>query len=167
MRHACRLRGRLRRAGLRLGRNGDALDEPGEEHSRQTRGRAGARTRIVDVHRWIRIITAGMSPLLGDMVTQVLAGRWHINSITRLETCRDLTKYLAGMLVDLIIVGRDGGGSETVTFGLLTTYPDVSVLELSADGRMAWLHRAGALPLALDLPLRAVTPEEPRCVYYR
>jgi hypothetical protein len=53
------------------------------------------------------------------------------------------------MVVDLIVVGRDGGESETVTLGLLTTYPDVTVLELSADGRTAWLHRAAALPLAL------------------
>jgi hypothetical protein len=96
----------------------------------------------------IRIIIAGLSPLLGDMVTQILAGRWHIESVTRLETRGDLTKCMAGMVVDLMVVGRDGGGSETVPFGLLTTYPDVSVLELSADGRTAWLHRAPALPLA-------------------
>jgi hypothetical protein len=99
--------------------------------------------------RGIRIITAGMSPLLGDIVTQILAARWHIETITRLETCRDLTKGLAGMVVDLIVVGRDGGESETVTFDLLTTHPDVTVLELTADGRAVWLHRAAALPLAL------------------
>jgi hypothetical protein len=94
--------------------------------------------------RGIRIITAGMSSLLGDMVVRSLARRWRIESITRLELSRDLTERLSGMVADLVVAERVSGASNAITADLLTIRPDISLLELSANGRMAWFYRTGS-----------------------
>jgi hypothetical protein len=94
--------------------------------------------------RGIRIIIAGMSSLLGDMVVRTLARTWRIESITRLELSRDLTERLSGMVADLVVAERVSGVSSALTADLLTIRPDISLLELSADGRMAWFYRTGS-----------------------
>ena len=94
--------------------------------------------------RGIRIIIAGMSSLLGDMVVRTLARTWRIESITRLELSRDLTRHLSGMAADLVVAERVSGASNAITADLLTIRPDICLLELSADGRMAWFYRTGS-----------------------
>ena len=91
--------------------------------------------------RGIRIIIAGMSSLLGDMVVRTLARKWRIESITRLELSRGLADHLSGMVADLVITERVSGAFNTVTGDILTIRPDISLLELSANGRMAWFYR--------------------------
>jgi hypothetical protein len=99
--------------------------------------------------RGIRIIVAGMSSLLGDMVAQTLARKWHIESITSLELSRDLAEHLSGMAADLVVAERVSGASNAITADLLTIRPDISLLELSANGRMAWFSRPGRPTVAL------------------
>jgi hypothetical protein len=84
-----------------------------------------------------------MSSLLGDMLARTLARKWRIESITRLELSRDLAEHLSGFSADLVVADRVSCASNTVTADLLTIRPDISLLELSADGRMAWFHRTG------------------------
>ena len=98
--------------------------------------------------RGIRIIVAGMSSLLGDMLARTLARKWLIESITRLELSRDLAEYMSGMVADLVVAERVSGASNAITADLLTIRPDISLLELSADGRMAWFYRTGS-PIAV------------------
>ena len=93
--------------------------------------------------RGIRIIIVGMSSLLGDMVVRTLARTWRIESITRLELSRDLTRHLSGMAADLVVAERVSGAFNAVTTDLLTIRPDISLLELSANGRKAWFYRTG------------------------
>ena len=93
--------------------------------------------------RGIRVIIAGMSSLLGDMVVRTLARTWRIESITRLELSRDLTRHLSGMAADLVVAERVSGASNANAAVLLTIRSDISLLELSADGRMAWFYRTG------------------------
>jgi hypothetical protein len=92
--------------------------------------------------RGIRIIVAGMSPLLGDMVARTLARKWRIESITHLELSRDLAEHLSGTVADLVVAERVSDAS--ITADLLTIRPDISLLELSANGRMAWFYRTGS-----------------------
>jgi hypothetical protein len=99
--------------------------------------------------RGIRIIVAGMSPLLGDMVARTLARKWCIESITRFELSRDLAEHLSGMVADLVVAERVSGASNAITADLLTIRPDISLLELSANGRMAWFSRPGRPTVAL------------------
>jgi hypothetical protein len=94
--------------------------------------------------RGIRIIVAGMSSLLGDMLARTLARKWRIESITRLELSRDLAEHLSGLVADLVVAERVSGASNAVTADLLTIRPDICLLELSADGRMAWFYRTGS-----------------------
>ena len=94
--------------------------------------------------RGICIIIAGMSSLLGDMVVRTLARKWRIESITRLELSRDLAEYMSGMVADLVVAERVSSASNAVTADLLTIRPDICLLELSADGRMAWFYRTGS-----------------------
>jgi len=89
-----------------------------------------------------------MSSLLGDMLARTLARKWHIESITRLELSCDLAEHLSGMVADLVVVERVSGASNAVTADVLTIQPDISLLELSADGRMAWFYRTGR-PMAV------------------
>ena len=94
--------------------------------------------------RGIRIIVAGMSSLLGDMVAQTLARKWRIESIARLELSRDLAEHLSGTVADLVVAERVRGASNAITADLLTIRPDICLLELSANGRMAWFYRTGS-----------------------
>jgi len=98
--------------------------------------------------RGIRIITAGMSSLLGGMVARTLARKWRIKSITRLELSRDLVEHLSGMAADLIVAERASGASNAIIADPLTIRPDISLLELSANGRIAWFYCIGR-PMAV------------------
>jgi hypothetical protein len=98
--------------------------------------------------RGIRIIEAGMSSLLGDMLARTLARKWRIESITRLELSCDLAEQLSGTVADLVVAERVSGASNAVTADLLTIRPDICLLELSANGRMAWFYRTGR-PMAV------------------
>src|SRR5262245_23766945 len=89
-----------------------------------------------------------MSSLLGDMVARTLARRWRIESITRFELSRGLAEQLSGTVTDLVVAERVGGASNLVTADLLTIRPDICLLELSANGRMAWFYRTGR-PMAV------------------
>jgi hypothetical protein len=94
--------------------------------------------------RGIRIIATGMSSLLGDMLGRTLARKWRIESITRLELSCDLAEQLSGMVADLVVAERVGGASNAITADFLTIRPDICLLELSANGRMAWFYRPGS-----------------------
>jgi hypothetical protein len=89
-----------------------------------------------------------MSSVLGDMVAQTLARKWRIESITRLELSRGLADHVSGMVADLVVPERVSGAFNAVTADLLTICPDISLLELSANGRMAWFYRTGK-PMAV------------------
>jgi len=78
------------------------------------------------------------------MVAQTLARKWRIESLTRLELSRGLAEHLSGMVADLVVAERISGAPNAVTADLLTLRPDISLLELSADGRMAWFYRTGS-----------------------
>src|SRR5262245_51150432 len=84
-----------------------------------------------------------MSSLLGDMVAQTLAKEWRVESITRLELSRDLVEHLSGMVADLVVAERVNDASNANAADLLTVRPDICLLELSANGRMAWFYRTG------------------------
>jgi hypothetical protein len=94
--------------------------------------------------RGIRIIIAGMSSLLGDMVVRTLARKWRIESITRLELSCDLAEHLSGTVADLVVAERVSGAAKAATADLLTIRPDICLLELSADGRKASFYRTGS-----------------------
>jgi hypothetical protein len=94
--------------------------------------------------RGIRIIIAGMSSLLGDMVVRTLARKWRIESITRLELSCDLAEHLSGTVADLVVAERVSGAAKAATADLLTIRPDICLLELSADGRNASFYRTGS-----------------------
>jgi hypothetical protein len=98
--------------------------------------------------RGIRIIEAGMSSLLCDMLARTLARKWRIESITRLELSCDLAEQLSGTVADLVVAERVSGASNAVTADLLTIRPNICLLELSANGRMAWFYRTGR-PMAV------------------
>jgi hypothetical protein len=89
-----------------------------------------------------------MSSLLADMLARTLAKKWRIESITRLELSRGLADHLSGMVADLVVTERVSGAFNAVTADLLTIRPDISLLELSANGRMAWFYRTGR-PMAV------------------
>jgi hypothetical protein len=89
-----------------------------------------------------------MSSLLGDMVAQTLARKWRIESITRLELSCELAEQLSGTVADLVVAERVSGASNAVTADLLTIRPDICLLELSTNGRMAWFYRTGR-PMAV------------------
>jgi hypothetical protein len=102
----------------------------------------------VHILRGIRIIVAGMSSVLGEMVAQTLARKWRIESITRLELSRGLADHLSGVVADLVVTEGVSGAFNAVTADLLTIRPGISLLELSANGRMAWFYRTGK-PMAV------------------
>ena len=89
-----------------------------------------------------------MSSLLGDMLARTLARKWRIESITRLELSCDLAEQLSRTVADLVVAERVSGASNGVTADLLTIRPDICLLELSANGRMAWFYRTGR-PMAV------------------
>ena len=85
-----------------------------------------------------------MSSLLGEMLGRTLARKWRIESTTRLELSCDWAEQLSGTVADLVVAERVGGASNAITADLLTIRPDICLLELSANGRMAWFYRTGS-----------------------
>ena len=62
---------------------------------------------------------------------------------TELRRALRLAERLGGMAADLVVAERVNDASNAVAADLLAIRPDISLLELSADGRMAWFHRTG------------------------
>ena len=82
------------------------------------------------------------------MLARTLATKWRVESITRLELRSNLAEYLSGVVADLVVAERVSGASNATTADLLTICPDISLLEVSANGRMAWFYRTGR-PIAV------------------
>jgi len=78
------------------------------------------------------------------MLARTLARKWRIEAITRLELSRDFAEHLSGMVADLVVAERVSGASNANAADLLTIRPDISLLELSANGRMAWFYPTGS-----------------------
>ena len=115
----------------------------------------GAATSPVLKLKAIRLILVSLSPLLGDMVAEVLAERWPIERLARLDDTRELPTRAAATGADLVLCRLDSD-SDRLADALLAMQPSVTIVALGAGGRTARLYRAGH---RLSLP-RGFSPRD-------
>jgi len=89
----------------------------------------------------MRIILVALPRLIGEMAETIVAERWRVDSIVRLDSREALASRMVATATDLVVCSA---GDEPGRWAaeLLATNPSIRVLALSADGRSARVYRA-------------------------
>jgi hypothetical protein len=89
--------------------------------------------------RPLRAVTVTITPLLGDIISHVVAVRAPIDIVARLDSRDRLELRLQILAPDLVLIGlgRDEGG--TIGLSLCDALPWVKVIALSHDAHHAYL----------------------------
>jgi chemotaxis response regulator CheB len=97
----------------------------------------------------IRAVLVTVSPLLGDIVTTLLANRARLDLVARWEDRKDIETELVAISPDLVLIGLQAGETNAIACSLLVLVPSATVITLSGDGKTAYVHamRAHCVPL--------------------
>ena len=89
--------------------------------------------------RPLRTVTVTITPLLGDIISQVVAVRAPIEIVARLDSRDRLELRLQILAPDLVLIGlcQDEGGGLAIS--LRNALPRAKVIALSHDGHHAYL----------------------------
>jgi DNA-binding NarL/FixJ family response regulator len=103
--------------------------------------------------RPLRTVTVAITPLLGDIITQVVAERAPINIVARLDSRDQLELRLQTLAPDLVLIGLRQDESGAIALSLRRAGPRAKVIALSHDGHHAYLpapHRRRTTPIDLS-----------------
>jgi DNA-binding NarL/FixJ family response regulator len=89
--------------------------------------------------RPLRTVTVAITPLLGDIISQVVAERAPIDIVASLDSRDQLAPRLRTLAPDLVLIGlgEDEGGA--ITLSVHNVVPRAKVIALSHDGDHAYL----------------------------
>lgn len=108
--------------------------------------------------RRIRAVIVTVSPLLRDIVSEVVAGRVPIDFVAALASRDRLEVSLRDLTPHLILIGLRRGEGCGVALALRSVFPCARVILLSHDARQADVHGPHHNPIALlDLSAEALT----------
>jgi len=82
----------------------------------------------------LRTVTVALTPLLGDIISQVVAERAPIDIVAR------LAPRLQSLAPDLILIGLCQAEGDAIALSLRNALPQAKVIALSHDARHAYLH---------------------------
>ncbi len=91
----------------------------------------------------LRTVVVTLSPLLRELVTNVLSPEIVIDVIEVFAARELLTERLPDLAPDLVLVGLLDAETDTVALPLLAASPSARVLVLASNGETAWLHESG------------------------
>jgi DNA-binding NarL/FixJ family response regulator len=103
--------------------------------------------------RPLRTVTVAITPLLGDIINQLVAVRAPIEIVARLDTRDRLARRLQSLAPDLVLIAlRDDEGA-AIALSLRNALPRARVIALSHDAQHAYLpvphrHRATLIDLS-------------------
>ena len=89
--------------------------------------------------RPLRTVTVAITPLLGDIISQVVAERAPIDIVARLDSRDQLELRLPALAPDLVLVGLREGEGGAIALSLRSAVPRARVVALSHDGHHAYL----------------------------
>jgi DNA-binding NarL/FixJ family response regulator len=89
--------------------------------------------------RPLRTVTVTITPLLGDIISQVVAEHAPIDVVSRLDSRDQLELRLPTLAPDLVLVGLRKGESGAIALALRSAVPRAKVVALSHDGHHAYL----------------------------
>jgi DNA-binding NarL/FixJ family response regulator len=97
----------------------------------------------------IRTVIVTMSPLLTDIIEQLLSGRVTLEVIGRFDVRTLLEEKLRVLAPDLILVGLRRGETDEIGRTLLSLVPVAKVIAFTNDARHGYVHEMRAHRAAL------------------
>ena len=82
-----------------------------------------------------------MSPMLRDLVTELMAEHVNVDLVGELDTRDGLEEQLQALVPDLILIGLGGGEGDEIGLSLVRFLPNAKVIAFSSDVRHAFVHR--------------------------
>ena len=82
-----------------------------------------------------------MSPMLRDLVTELMAEHVNLDLVGELDTRDGLEENLQALVPDLIVIGLGRGEGDEIGLSLVTFLPNAKVIAFSSDVRHAFFHR--------------------------
>jgi DNA-binding NarL/FixJ family response regulator len=89
----------------------------------------------------IRTVMITMSPMLRDLVTELMAEHVNVDLVDELDTRDGLEEQLQALVPDLILIGLGRGEGDEIGLSLVRFLPNAKVIAFSSDGRNAFVHR--------------------------
>ena len=109
----------------------------------------------------LRTVTVAITPLLGDIISQIVGVRAPIEIVARLDNRDQLALRLRTLAPDLVLIGlgRDEGGA--IGLSLRDALPRGKVIALSHDAHHAYLpvpqrHRTTVIDLSPEALIEAI-----------
>lgn len=96
--------------------------------------------RVHEASRSVRVLLAGMPPILRDIVRETIARQPDMAVVAELDTDDALGPALAVTDADVVILGSSGSEDSTRPLQVLIARPQTCVLMLQTDGRHAALY---------------------------
>jgi hypothetical protein len=88
----------------------------------------------------VRTVVVTVSPLLADLVIDVLRPRLRVEVAAILPTRERLADHLQALMPDLVVLGIGDTESDEIVGPLATALPTAMFLVVAANARQAWLH---------------------------
>jgi DNA-binding NarL/FixJ family response regulator len=88
----------------------------------------------------LRTVTVALTPLLGDIISRVVAERAPIDIVARLDSRNQLPARLQTLAPDLVLIGLCQAEGDAIALSLCNALPRAKVIALSHDARHAYLH---------------------------
>jgi DNA-binding NarL/FixJ family response regulator len=99
--------------------------------------------------RRIRILLAGMPPMLLDMITDIVALHAGMMVAGTMQDTTDLRAAVRRTRADVVILNEPATGAPQDRQELLYSRPHLGVLSITSDGRQFFLHKLRPVRTAL------------------
>jgi chemotaxis response regulator CheB len=100
----------------------------------------------------IRTVAVTISPLLADLMTEVLEPRLTLDLVGVLQNRATLADSLRKLKPDLVVFGLIGDETDAAALPFRAVLPSAVMLVLSPSAHQAWLHERSGRRLALSNP---------------
>jgi DNA-binding NarL/FixJ family response regulator len=111
--------------------------------------------------RSLRVVTVTITPLLADIISQLVGERVPIDIVARLDSRDQLASRLQTLAPNLVLIGLDRDEGGTIALSLRDALPWARVIALSHDSRHAYLavpprRRATLIDLSPEALIEAI-----------
>jgi chemotaxis response regulator CheB len=112
------------------------------------------------MHR-IRTVTISITPLLSDIISQVVAEHAPIDIVARLGRSERLAQSLQMLAPNLVLIGLCQSEGDAIALSLCDALPWAKVIALSHDARHAYLpvphrHRSALIEMSPNALIEAI-----------
>jgi DNA-binding NarL/FixJ family response regulator len=89
----------------------------------------------------IRTVTITMSPLLRDLVTELIAAHCNIDLVAEIDSRATIEQELQALAPELVLVGLGEGEGDEIGAELAGSVSKATVIAFSSDNRHAFVHQ--------------------------